>query len=135
MKTTSALFVLALFYAGTTNELQAQSHDLCMHEPKNISIDSNDAYEIPEEAKEFSASFQLEQNAISYQLPQDCTLAGILILHASGDVAAHCPIDIRESGATGQIKLHTEQLPAGRYYIKLLADYAVVDTKQFIKVN
>ncbi|MFN5620244.1 MAG: hypothetical protein ACK478_02985 [Flavobacteriales bacterium] len=135
MKTITTLLVLALVYAGTALELKAQSDFLCMHEPGRFTADSSDAKELPAEAKEYSASFQFEQNAISYQLPKDCTLAGLLILNATGDVAAHCPIDIRESGLTGHVKLHTEQLPAGKYYIKLLADYAVVDTKQFIKVH
>lgn len=135
MKTITTLLILALVYAGTANELNAQSDFLCMHEPSRFTADANDAKELRAEAKEYSASFQFEQNAINYQLPQDCTLAGFLILDAKGDVTAHCPIDIRESGLTGHMKLRTEQFPAGKYYIKLLADYAVVDTKQFIKVH
>jgi len=139
MKTISSLFLTVLALAGTTGNLQSQDNNLCSHEkqttPNYITQAPDFSDDNNPELEQFSAHLQFDRNTITYQLPKDCTLASLLILNATGEVAALCPIDVEKVRCIGTAELLTNELPAGRYYIKLLVDYAVLDTKQFIKLQ
>jgi soluble lytic murein transglycosylase-like protein len=57
-----------------------------------------------------------------------------MILSERGDVLASCPLDPESNAIAGIWYLDIPSLPAGKYYIKLIADYAVVDTRQIVKL-
>jgi hypothetical protein len=139
MKTTITTRVIALAMLVLPTEFQAQATLLCMHEKKTseVTLNSVPAQPIEDTAIESIGSLEFSEvnHRLSYRLPAKCEIASILVLKATGEVVAECPVTISDENTINESILRTADLPAGRYYITLLADYAVVDSKQFIKVQ
>lgn len=139
MKTIFTTRVIALAMLVLPTELLAQATLLCMHEKKTgeVALDAGPAIPIEDSAVEATGKLEFSNvdQRLRYQLPANCEIASILVLKASGEVVAECPITVSDDSILCESIIRTGDLPAGRYYITLLADYAVVDTKQFIKVQ
>ena len=101
------------------------------------SCDSNLAatFDLGADEANGSIHFSPDDNKLRYRLPTNTAIASILVLKASGEVFAEYPLSASDDNTIGESILNTSDLPAGKYYITLLTDYAVADSKQFIKVQ
>jgi|GEM_PF-5033466 len=135
MKTKSLSVILTLIALTLSFQANAQSNLLCMNAQTagNI-ISGQEDTSLGSEDNTLGFLHFSELGSFHYSVPKESTLVNVMILSERGDVLASCPLYQESNAIVGISHLDIPSLPAGKYYIKLMADYAVVDTRQIVKL-
>jgi hypothetical protein len=135
MKTKSLPVILTLIVLTLSVQANAQTNLLCMNAQPAGNINSGqEDTSFGSEDNTLGFLHFSELGAFHYSVPKESTLVNVMILSEHGDVLASCPLSPGSSASVGISYLDIPSLPAGKYYIKLIADYAVVDTRQIVKL-
>jgi len=135
MKTKSFSVILTLIVLTLSVQTSAQSNLLCMNAQPAGNINSGqEDTSFGSEDNTLGFLHFSELGAFHYSVPKESTLVTVMILSERGDVLASCPLSQGSNAIVGISHLDIPSLPAGKYYIKLMADYAVVDTRQIVKL-
>lgn len=135
MKTKSLPAILTLIVLTLSSQANAQSNLLCMNaQPAGKIISEREDTSFSSEENTLGFLHFSELGAFHYSVPKESTLMTVIILNERGDVLASCPLSQESNAFVSISHLNIPSLPAGKYYIKLLADYAVVDTRQIVKL-
>ena len=135
MKTKSLPVILTLIVLTLSFQAYTQSNLLCMNaQPAGKIISEREDTSLGSEDNTLGFLHFSELGAFHYSVPKESTLMTVMILNEQGDVLASCPLSPESNAFVGISHLNIPSLPAGKYYIKLMADYAVVDTRQIVKL-
>jgi hypothetical protein len=135
MKIKSLSVILTLIALTLSFQANAQSNLLCMNaQPAGNIISGQEDTSFGSEDNTLGFLHFSELGAFHYSVPKESTLVNVMILSERGDVLASCPLSQGSNAIVGISHLDIPSLTAGKYYIKLMADYAVVDTRQIVKL-
>jgi hypothetical protein len=134
MKTITLSKACVMIITLLTQQMFAQSELICMNaSTKKAPITQEELFSASNELPLGFINCNNESGALRFRVPQESTIISLLILSERGEVISSCPLSQDERTTVGDYQIAMRNMPTGKYFLKLMADYAVIDTRQVVK--